>query len=143
MSLPSIGVHKLLMTVQSNVDDLDRNAKKKKADELTRACFRQEQQAVKAVEDILRDTGRTMSDVIAGGLTENLLSIERIDYLITISENRRNASVRELEQHRAVLSAARYNRQKLETDNIKVIEAASRRPRTPHDNRTKDHGEPC
>ena len=91
--------------------------------ELARAHARGEPEAMEQVNALLAASGRTMQDIIAGGLANQRDHMERIDRLIRIAETRRNASLREIERYRAVLSeAARRNVQEIEDAEFEVIE---------------------
>ena len=58
-------------------------------------------------------------------LPKELDYIERIDRLLTIAENRRDASLREIDRRRAVLGqTVRKSLQELEGNQFQVIEAA-------------------
>jgi hypothetical protein len=68
---------------------------------------RREPDAVTLVQELLTAAGVSMDALTAGALAgryaETLDYIERIDRLTTIAENRRNASLREIDRRRAVL----------------------------------------
>jgi glyoxylase-like metal-dependent hydrolase (beta-lactamase superfamily II) len=77
-----------------------------KAEELVQEYSRGEPEAVTLVDEHLSDAGVTVDTLMARGLVEKLDDIERIDCLTSIAENRRNASLREIERRRAVLGEA-------------------------------------
>ncbi len=59
---------------------------------------------------------------------EQIEKIERIDRLISVAETRRNASLRELDRHRAVFGEAlRQKMQGVEEAQIEVTEPARRK----------------
>jgi hypothetical protein len=51
---------------------------------------------VKLVYELLTDAGMSMDDFIAEALAKELDKTERIDRLITLTEDRPNASLREI-----------------------------------------------
>ena len=60
---------------------------------------------------------------MAKALAEKIDVIERIDRLITVAESRRNASLHEIDRHRATLGGAlRRSVQEIEDAEFKVIE---------------------
>lgn len=64
-----------------------------------------------------------MDSITAKALAEGFDYIERIDRLTTIAENRRNASLREIDRHRAVLGESlRRSVQEIEDGEFEVIE---------------------
>jgi hypothetical protein len=70
--------------------------------------------------------------VIADAFAEKLGYIERIDRLTAIAESRRNASLREIERHRAVLGETlRRSVQDIEDAEFKVIETTSAKEKNP------------
>jgi hypothetical protein len=81
-------------------------AKAKRASELAEEYARREPDAIKLVNELLASSGLTMHDMMAKGFTQEIDVIERIDRLIAIAETRRNASLREIDRHRAVLGDA-------------------------------------
>jgi hypothetical protein len=67
-----------------------------------------------------------MHDIMAEGLRESIDDTERIDRLITIAENRRNVSLREIDRRRAALGdALRRSVQEAEDAEFEVIETSS------------------
>jgi hypothetical protein len=65
---------------------------------------RREPDAVTLIHELLTGAGESMDGFMADALSEKLDDIERIDRLITIAEGRRNASLREIDRRRPVLS---------------------------------------
>jgi hypothetical protein len=101
-------------------------AKRKRVKELAEAYARREPDAINQVDELLAASGLTMHDIMAEGLMGNIDTIERIDRLITIAETRRNASLREVDRHRAALGeAVRRNVQEVEGE-FEVIETTRR-----------------
>jgi hypothetical protein len=87
---------------------------------------RREPGAIKQVDKLLAASGKTMHDIMAEGLIESIDEVERIDRLITIAENRRNVSLREIDRRRAALGdALRRGVQEAEDAEFEVIETSS------------------
>ena len=107
---------------------LDRT-KNHKVEDFVQAYARREPHVVKQINKIFASTGQTMDDLIANAVADKagyssdpLTTMERIDHLITVAETRRNAILREIDRHRAVLGGAlRQNLQEVEGE-FKVIE---------------------
>jgi hypothetical protein len=94
--------------------------------ELVQAYARREPHAVTLVHRLLTDVGASMDDLMAEALAEKLDDIERIDRLTTVAESRRNASLHEIDRHRATLGEAlRRSVQEIEDAEFKVIETSS------------------
>jgi hypothetical protein len=96
-------VNKVLTDINRRMDNLLDHAKARKAKELVQEYARREPGAVKLVNELLTRGGVTMDALMADALTKKLDVIERIDRLTIIAENRRNASLREIERRRTVL----------------------------------------
>lgn len=60
--------------------------------------------AIKQVDELLASAGLTMDSVCAQAFASEINNIERIDYLTTVAEARRNAALREIDRHRATLA---------------------------------------
>jgi hypothetical protein len=100
---------------------LDR-AKAHRAKELAEEYARRQPKAIKQVRKLLASSGRTMHDFMLEALPAKLDQTERIDRLIMVAETRRNASLREIDRHRAGLGEAlRRNVQEVE-GKFEVIE---------------------
>ena len=85
--------------------------------------MRREPNAVTLVDELLTNAGISIDALTIDGLCENFDHIERIDRLITIAESRRNASLHEIDRHRATLGGAlRRSMQEVEDAEFKVIE---------------------
>jgi len=94
---------------------------------------RREPGAVKLVNELLTRGGVTMDTLMAGALIEKLGAIERIDRLTIIAENRRNASLREIERRRTVLGATLRQRvQEIEDAEYDVIAPTPAKGKTAH-----------
>jgi hypothetical protein len=107
------------------VDDIRDVAKEYMARHLARLHARHEPKAIKQVNRVLAYYGLTLHDIMAKGLTAKIEEIERIDRLIAIAESRRNASLREIDRHRAALGeAVRRKVQEVEDAEFEVVETA-------------------
>jgi hypothetical protein len=96
-------VNKILAGINVSMDKILDHARAQKAKELMQEYARREPDAVKLVNELLTRDGVTIDSLIADALAEELDVIERIDRLTIIAENRRNASLREIERRRTVL----------------------------------------
>jgi hypothetical protein len=94
-------LNEILDGTERNSSTVWSGARYQKAQELVQGYARQEPDAVRLIHELLADAGMTMDDFKAEALAEKLDQIERIDRLITLTESRRNASLRELERRRA------------------------------------------
>lgn len=97
----------------ADMDNILDEARANKAIELAQAYARCEPGAIKQVTELLASSGRTIDDLMAdvifkklGHRNDHLTTMERIDHLITISETRRNAMLREVERRHAALGEA-------------------------------------
>jgi hypothetical protein len=116
-------VNEILAGIGLNVDPLLANARASKAEELVQEYVRGEPDAVTLIDDLLTRAGVNMDALTADALAEQFDPIEQIERQTTIAESRRNASLREIERHRAVLGAAlRQSVQAIENDEFKVID---------------------
>ncbi len=118
-------VNKVLDRIGHSMNYMLRQAQADEAQELTQKCRRREPATVKSVDELLAAGGRSINSLIAKALPQELQYIERIDCLITIAENRRDASLREIDRRRVVLGQkVRKSLQELEDNQLEVIEAA-------------------
>jgi hypothetical protein len=84
--------------------------------DLARGIFR-------GAHKFLADAGESMDGFIVGALDEKLDTIERIDRLTGIAEDRRNASLHEIDRRRVLLGEKlRRSVQEVEDAEFKVIE---------------------
>jgi hypothetical protein len=125
-------VKELLSADALTPHDIRAFAMERKVENLARAYARRELDAIKEVNEILAASDCTMDDLMAGALADGLngdqllTTIERVDRLATIAETRRNASLHELDRHRAVFGAAlRRNLQEVEDGEFKEIKPPS------------------
>jgi hypothetical protein len=124
-----------------DVEEFLDDARRLKAAELAQQYVRRELDAVTLVDGILTDAGMSMDAFVADALAERseeiqrlgvstiiervdrLTTIERIDRLIRAAEGARDAALREIERHRAVLGEAmRRTVQEVEDAEFQVIE---------------------
>src|SRR5262245_16964160 len=94
-----------------------------KAKELVQDYVRREPNAVTLVDELLSNACISIDTLTIDALGENFDHIERIDRLTTIAESRRNASLHEIDRHRATLGGAlRRSMQEVEDAAFKEIE---------------------
>ena len=74
--------------------------------ELSKEWAQRKPSAIKRVDRLLASADLTMDAVLAQTLSDNLDQVERIDRMIALAEARRNATLREIERHRATLAHA-------------------------------------
>ncbi len=116
-------VNKILDRIGDSMDYVLHRAQADEAQELTQKYRRRESATVKFIDKLLAAAGKSFDSLIAKALP--LDYIERIDHLITIAENRRDASLREIDRRRVVLGQkVRKSLQELEDNQLEVIEAA-------------------
>jgi len=82
------------------------SARARNAEKLAQEYVRRKPGAIKLIDKVLARAGSSIDTLMAKALAEDLDSIERIDRLITIAENRRNGMLREIDRRRAVLGEA-------------------------------------
>jgi hypothetical protein len=113
----------LLGRIELDIETILDNGRNRKAEELVQAYKRREPDAGTQVHELLTDAGKTMDEFLAGALTLKLDEIERIDRLISIAEDRRNASLREIDRRRVSLGETlRRSVREVEDAEFKVIE---------------------
>ena len=118
-------VNEVLRGIGPNMNYILRCAKEYKAQELTQKYRRREPATVKFIDKLLAAAGSSFGSLMVKALPKELDYIERIDRLLTIAENRRDASLREIDRRRAVLGqTVRKSLQELEGNQFQVIEAA-------------------
>ena len=127
-------VNEILSSIRRNMGfegyALDMNqilhrAQAHKAEELVQEYVRGGADAITLVHGLLSGAGVSMDALVADELQNGdyLDYIERIDRLTTIAENRRNASLREIDRRRVVLGQAlRRGVQEIEDAEFKVIQ---------------------
>src|SRR5262245_35727896 len=111
-----LGIRRTIVSVRSE-------ARAHKAKALVQEYARREPDAVTLVNERLTGGGKSMDDFMSAARADKLDDIERIDRLISIAENRRNASLHEIERRRAVLGETlRRSVQEIEDGEFEVIE---------------------
>jgi hypothetical protein len=126
-------VNNVLDGIRSNMDDIVATARDRKAKELVHDYVRRDPDTVVMINELLTQTGRSIDAFMAEALVEKLDYIERIDRRATIAENRRNASLTEIERRRAVFGATlRQSVEKIEDAEFKVIDATPPKGKNAH-----------
>jgi hypothetical protein len=97
-------VNDVLAGIRENMDDILYRARVHKAKELAQKYVRREPGAVKLIHGLLARASVTIDALTVQALVNEFDYIERIDRLTTIAESRRNASLREIDRHRATLA---------------------------------------
>jgi hypothetical protein len=90
-------VNEILEPAGDSIDSVRSWSMSSKARELMRQYVRCKPNAVRLVHRLLAKAGKSMETFMAGALAKTLDQTERIDRLITIAENRRNASLCEID----------------------------------------------
>jgi hypothetical protein len=119
-------VKKILNRTGRNLDVLWQDARLDEAAELVQKCAQHDQDAVAQVGQLLEAAGTSMDAVMADALAKNknIEAIERFDRFTALAEDRRNASLREIDRHRLVLGELlRRTVQQIEGGNLVRIEA--------------------
>jgi hypothetical protein len=92
-------------------------------------------------DELLSAASTNRDFFMAEALTKNLDYVERIDRLTRIAEDRRNASLTEIEPRRAVLGTTlRRSLDEIEAE-FEVVETTPARKKTQLDKRPEDQGE--
>jgi hypothetical protein len=122
-------LNKLLRRIGLELSTVLRDAQVRRAEELVREYEQLEPDAVSLIDELLTGAGLSRDALLADALgktfnqAEKLDYIERLDRLTTTAESRRNASLHEIERHRAVLGEMLRRRVvEIEEDELKVIE---------------------
>jgi len=120
---------KILHRIRLDRSTVLRDARIRRAEELVREYEQLEPDAVSLTDELLTDAGISRDALLANALVEKfdqpekLHYIERLDRLTTTAESRRNASLHEIERHRAVLGEMLRRRVvEIEEDEFKLIE---------------------
>ena len=93
------------------------------ASELAEQWAAHDPDAIKEVKEVLKSSQWTMDDVMAQTFDLKMDDIERIDRMIMMLETRRNATLREIDRHRAALGEKlRQVTQDIEDAEYEVIE---------------------
>jgi hypothetical protein len=125
-------VRRRLRMIGCDSDALLLDVQTERDDKLVRAYVQHEPHAVSFVNERLQDAGtsmdRLLADVLADGpaFFDRLNKIERIDRMISVAEQRRNASLHEIERRRPVLAdALRRTVQDTEERELKLIDTTA------------------
>jgi hypothetical protein len=96
------------------MDTILEGARDDKADELAQAYLARKPSAVKLIHQLLAGAGLSIDAIMAEGM---------VDHLATNAENRRNASLREIDRRRQVLrETSRPTAEEVEDGEFQVIE---------------------
>jgi hypothetical protein len=94
------------------------------ADRLAKSWARNEAAGRKEVKQVLASAGKSMDAAIAQTLALKIGDIERIDRLVMAAEARRDATLREIERHRATLGQAlRRETEQVEEGEFEEVDA--------------------
>jgi hypothetical protein len=116
-------VNQVLARIGLHVEDVLHRARIRKAKELVQKYAQREADAVTLVDELFTRAGKSMDVLMTNALAGQLDDIERIDRLTTIAENRRNASLHEIDRRRALLGETlRRSVQEIEDGEFEVIE---------------------
>jgi hypothetical protein len=119
-------VNEILSSIDLDMDDILRNARVNRAEELVKEYVRRETGAVALIDDLLAKAGMTIDALIVPKLRDQLEYVERIDRLTNIAEARRNASLREIDRRRSVLGEKlRRSVQEIEERELTLIETTT------------------
>jgi hypothetical protein len=126
-------VDEVLDKTDLELDDILDQARARKAAELVQAYTRREPDAVTLIHQLLADPRVSLDTMMADALARELDYVERVDRLAAIAESRRNASLREIDQRRAVLGQAlRRSMQEVEDADFKMIETTPTKEKEQH-----------
>jgi hypothetical protein len=116
-------VNELLMRIGLSINAIWDDTEKRKARELVRAYMRREPASITKIHELLTSAGESMDGFMARALDANIDTIEKVDRLTAIAEDRRNASLREIDRRRVLLGQTlRRSVQEIEEGEFKVIE---------------------
>jgi hypothetical protein len=94
-----------------------------KAEELAQKYVRREPEAIKLVDEILAGASVDIDDLTAEKVCKRFADIEQFDRRATIAENRRDASLREIDRRRSFLGEAlRRSVKEVEDAEFEVVE---------------------
>jgi hypothetical protein len=74
-------------------------------DELVKAWYAREEDALNEVQELLDSAGLTMDSVMSQTLSKKMDDVERIDRMLASAEARRHIVLREVDRHRAAVAA--------------------------------------
>jgi hypothetical protein len=134
----------VLAGTKLNVDGILKYARAQRAEELVQEYSRRDPDAVAMVNELLTKAAKSMGAFVAEALEEKLDYIERIDRLTAIAENRRNASLSEIDRRRVVLGATlRQSVHEIEDAEFKESKPRQPKEKTRRDEQSQDQGQPC
>jgi hypothetical protein len=128
------------------MDNVLYRARVQKAEELAQEYVRREPGAVKLIHELLASASVTVDTLTVQNLANDFDYIERIDRLTTIAESRRNASLREIDRHRATLAQAlrpivkQINEEVVDTETHEYPVLVAREQNRAHDQREQNPG---
>jgi hypothetical protein len=99
-------VNQILDGINLDMDEILNGARARKAEELAQDYLQRKPDAIKQIDKLLASASSSIDALMAGAIVCELDNIERIDHLITIAENRRNAMLREIDRRHVVLGQA-------------------------------------
>ncbi|MGC1317413.1 MAG: hypothetical protein WA866_12355, partial [Pseudolabrys sp.] len=124
-------LEKILNGENLSIEDVLDPARFPKAEELAKKYGRREPDVVKLVDEILAGASVGIDELMAEELVERLDTIEHIDRLAAIAENRRNTMLGEIDRRRTVLGEAlRRSIKEVEDAEFQVVEPTSAKRKT-------------
>ena len=117
-------VNEILAGIDLDMDTILARARTRKAEELIQDYSRHKPGAIKLIDELLARVSSSIDALMVKALVGQLDNIERIDRLITIAENRRNAMLREIDRRRAVLGQGLRRQVEEVEGEFEVIEKA-------------------
>jgi hypothetical protein len=121
-------VNFILKEMSVDPGNIEDGARARKAEELVQDYRERKPTVIELIDELLARNGVSMDSLAADRLASDFAYIERIDRLIAIAENRRNAFLREIERRRTVLGQSlRRTLQEIEEGEFKVIETTPKK----------------
>jgi hypothetical protein len=118
-----VKVNAILHGSGQDLESILKNAQTDAAKELVQKYVRHESEAARLVDNFLTQANTTIDALLINALVDKLDDIERIDRLAAVAEGRRNASLREIDRHRAALGGTlRQAVHKIEDGEFELIE---------------------
>ena len=113
------------------MDKILASARAGKAEELAEKYVRRDPDAVKLVDEILAGASVNIDDLTAKKVADRFADIDQINRLATITESRRNTSLREIDRRRPLLSeSVRRSVKEVEEVEFQVIETTPTKGKT-------------
>ena len=124
---------RILSPTEFDFDQLMEDVKAERVAELLEGYARRDAEAIRQVDSVLAERGVTLDELTAKALGENaddspdyLAGIERVDRLLIVAENRRNASLREIDRYRVAFGqTVRRSVEDVEDAEFEMIEGPS------------------